>query len=93
MQKKKYWSVDVVAQTGRPGDINPVAVFKVITMDGGRPSDGDMVEVCILSGIKRGRVPIFQYGEIARFDLSIEECHTCGKSQTWIIKAPFDGKL
>lgn len=93
MSKKRYWEVyAVVQESNRPNDVNPVATFKVITLDGERPSDPDMIRAATMFGVKRGRLLIFQQTEIGAFDPPVEVCYEGSTSKSWIIKPPVNGE-
>ena len=89
---QKYWSVNVIAQSGRPGDTNPIAVLKVITMNGERPSDEDLLSAITQFGIKKGRVPVFQSVEIPDFKTPIKIGFANTTSRVWVVEAPFDSE-
>lgn len=87
IEELRYWKVHVIAQSGRPGDTNPIAVFKVITRDGEEPNDEDMLGACAWAGIKEGRVFVFPQVEIERFERPSEISFKGSTSETWIINS------
>ncbi len=86
--EETWWIIHANAESGRPGDTNPVARFTAVTYDGLPPSDDTMVRAAVWSGVSRGRRNLVYHPirHSAPDQRSVEPCFEYGGAEVWLIE-------